>query len=49
KSNALKIALDDPQVKEKIVGRDYKIITVVDFENWMTSKRVGATQADSCE
>ena len=44
KSNALKIALDDPQVKEKIAGRDYEIITVTDFENWMTSKRVGPTQ-----
>nr|QNO43253.1 hypothetical protein CPEMFCDE_00013 [Methanosarcinales archaeon ANME-2c ERB4] len=44
KSDALKIALDDPQVKEKIVGRDYEIITVMDFENWVTGKRVGPTQ-----
>ena len=44
KSNALKIALDDPQVKEKIAGRDYEIITVTDYENRMTCKRVGPTQ-----
>ena len=44
KSNALKIALDDPQAKEKIAGRDYEIIDVMDFENWITGKRVGPTQ-----
>ncbi len=44
KSDALKIALDDPQVKEKIAGRDYEIITVMDYENRMTGKRVGPTQ-----
>jgi WD40 repeat protein len=44
KSNALKIALDDPQVKEKIAGRDYEIIDVMDFENWITGKRVGPMQ-----
>jgi len=44
KSNALKIALDDPHVQGKIVGRDYEIITVTDFENCMTGKRVGPAQ-----
>lgn len=44
KSNALKIALDDPQVKEKIVGGDYEIVNVMGFENWMTGKRVEPTQ-----
>ncbi|MHC1599973.1 MAG: TolB family protein [Candidatus Methanospirareceae archaeon] len=43
-SNAIRIALDNPQVKEKIADRDYEIITVMDFENWMTGKRVGPTQ-----
>jgi len=43
-SNAIRIALDDPQVKEKIAGRDHEIITVTDYENWMTGKRVGPVQ-----
>lgn len=43
-SDAIRIALDDPQVKEKIAGRDYEIITVMDFENRMTGKRAGPTQ-----
>lgn len=43
-SNAIRTALDDPQVKERIAGRDYEIIAVTDFENRMTGKRVGPTQ-----
>ncbi len=41
---AIKIALADPQVKEKIGGRDYEIVEVVDYENWMTGKRVRPMQ-----
>jgi hypothetical protein len=41
---AIKIALADSQVKEEIGGRDYEIVEVVDYENWMTGKRVGPMQ-----
>lgn len=44
RNKAIKIALSDPQVKEKIGGRDYEIIEAVDYENWMTGKRVGPMQ-----
>ncbi|MEA3324757.1 MAG: hypothetical protein U9Q37_06420 [Euryarchaeota archaeon] len=43
-SNAIRIALDDPQVKEKIAGREHEIVLVTAFENRMTGKRVGPTQ-----
>ncbi len=41
RNKAIKIALADMQVQEKIAGRAYEIIEVVDYENWMTGKRVG--------
>jgi hypothetical protein len=41
---AIKIALSDSQVKEKIGGRAYEIVEVVDYENWMTGNRVGPMQ-----
>ena len=44
RNKAIEIALADPQVKEKIGGRDYEIVEVVDYENWMTGKRVGPMQ-----
>jgi hypothetical protein len=44
RNKAIKIALSDPQVKEKIGGRDYVIVEVVDYENWMTGKRVRPMQ-----
>ncbi|MEA3283223.1 MAG: hypothetical protein U9Q68_11865 [Euryarchaeota archaeon] len=43
-SNAIRIALDDLQVKEKIAGREHEIVLVTAFENLMTGKRVGPTQ-----
>ncbi len=44
RNKAIKIALADMQVQEKIAGRAYEIIEVVDYENWMTGKRVGPMQ-----
>jgi hypothetical protein len=44
RNKAIKIALADPQVKEKIGGRDYEIVEVVDYENRMTVRRVGPMQ-----
>jgi hypothetical protein len=43
-NKAIKIALADSQVKEKIAGRVYEIVNVMDFENRFTEKRVGTTQ-----
>ncbi len=40
KAKAIKIALADPQVKEKIAGKVYEIIEVTDYENRFTEKRV---------
>lgn len=44
RNKAIEIALTDSQVKEKIRGRDYEIAMVVDYENWMTGKRMGPMQ-----
>lgn len=44
RAKAIKIALADPQVKEKIAGKAYEIIEVTDYENRFTEKRVGQTE-----
>ncbi len=43
KEKAIKIALSDKQIKEKMQGRNYEILEVVEYENRFTGK-IGHTQ-----
>ncbi len=43
KEKAIKIALSDEQIKEKMQGKTYQILEVVDYQNKFTGKR-GPTQ-----